>query len=199
MLSLIVPTKGRPDGVARLLKSIDVPCGVMLYAVQESDIPTNVSVINELLSIEICYGNGSVVSRCNEAAKKAHNDLAVICDDMEFLPGALSKALEDIEPGRVTGFLTANIPDAVPVLFYARDYYKDKDTLLNPAYQHFFVDQEAMEVAIDAGKFTLVTDYPLLNHYHPGFGGVADGTHSSGRSAKWNHDNEIYSRRLLHR
>lgn len=198
MFSLIVPTKGRPDGVARLLKSIDIPCAVMLCATCNDDLPSNLYVLNEFLSIDIRISGDPVVKSFNDAAMYAHNTIAVICDDMEFLPGALAKALNDVRPDHVTGFRTANIPDAIPIPFIGIDYYKRVGRLADPAYKHFFWDEEIIEQSKLVGKYTFVRDYALLNHYHPSAGGVADKTFRDGRTEKWQHDKQVYDSRVLH-
>jgi hypothetical protein len=198
MFSLIVPTKGRPDGVARLLKSIDIPCAVMLCATCNEDLPNNLYVLNEFLSIDIRISSDSVVKSFNDAAMYAHNTIAVICDDMEFLPGALSKALSDVKSDYVTGFMTANISDAVPIPFVGLEYYKQVGRLADPEYKHFFWDEEIVELADSVGRYKFVSEYPLLNHYHPSVGGTADKTFREGRTEKWQHDKQVYDSRLLH-
>lgn len=198
MFSLIVPTKGRPSSLERLLRSIDIPCEVLIYATSQIDLPKDISFINGLLNVEVFFGNETVVQASNYCATRANCNMAVICDDMEFLSGALSKAMADVKNDIVTAFKAENMPDNLPILFYGIEYYKKRDYLVFPEYKHFFCDEEEMIVAKHSGKLRIVTDYFLLRHYHPSVTKIEDETHSYKRGEKWEHDQKLFSSRVLH-
>lgn len=194
MISVIIPTKGRPSQLLRCVKSIDVPAEFIIIADCVNDVHPDVQSVSQVI-----FSRDTIVPKMNFGATLAKYDMLFVSDDCEFLPGMLQKLL-DFAGGKtgVIGFKTANMLDSAESSFLiTQDYYK-KYGLFNKEYKHFFADTQFKQEAEERNAITY-SGLAVHNHYHPSVTKVEDDTHRYMRGERWAHDNDVYNSWILHR
>lgn len=206
MLSILIPTKGRPEKLERCIKSIDVGCEILVMATKESDVPANVL---KDWRVDVYYDDTlSVIDSQNVLASNAKYDLLPISDDIEFDPGSIQRAKDTLYDQNlgfmgngVAAFHVRNMECAdYAYMLVGQKFYVDVlgCKLFHGGYKHFYADQELGDKAKSRSKFVYCLDATIVN-YHPKAGYQEDETHKYQRSEKIAHDEELYNRRILHR
>lgn len=197
MISVLIPTKGRPKRLKQCVNSIDADCEILVLATTESDVDFDDTRMSVSFNPDL-----SVVQAQNYLASIAEFDLVPTCDDVEYYPGALQNAQKMLNQkfsgNGVIGFSVTNMKcndDAF--MMVGRQWY-DCYGLFNPAYEHFYADTELGNKAKSAGKFSICPNAKMKN-YHPFVTGQEDETHRFRRAEKLAHDEQVYRSRILHR
>lgn len=193
MISVLIPTKGRAQSLQRCIKSIDVPARVIVTAHSLSDIA-------EVKGIDVFQVDSSlsVIGAQIASFSKAEGDVIVCCDDVEFMPGAISKAQSLLGNG-VVGFNQINVPGGSPYAFMLiSEAYHKEFGFLHSGYKHFYADTEYGELVQERGRFIFGADCHV-KHYHPCVTKVEDATHLCGRDYKLEHDSKLYALRKANR
>lgn len=199
MISVLIPTKGRPEKLARCIASIDANCEILILAHSQSDVPLSVSQDSRV--IIFFDSNMMPVEACNYLASMAEGHLLPTGDDVEYLPNALQIAefeLDSMFGGcGVIGMSVINMDcndDAF--MLVGRSFYNDVlgEELFHKEYQHFYADTELGRLAKKLNRFIPCKEAQMIN-YHPSSGCKADATHSEGRLEKIEHDRKIYEAR----
>lgn len=192
MISILIPTKGRPESLKRCIKSIDVPAKVIVVASHLSDI-FGVEVKDFIVDSSL-----NPVQAQLEAYKKAEGHILIACDDIEFMPGAIQKALDMLGDG-IVGFNQINIPGGSQYAFMLiSEAYHKEFGYFHKHYKHFFADTEYGEQAKERGRFKFGAECHV-KHYHPSATKQPDATHNNNRMDKLSHDMELYELRKAHR
>lgn len=205
MLSILIPTKGRPEKLEQCVKSIDVQCRIMILATKEEDIPY--AVRRDPRAVWIINPNLSVIEAQILMAQLSLGDIIPISDDITFDAGSISKAesvLYDPQVGLcgdgVVGFKVRNMEcKDYAYCLVGRKFLSQtlRGKLYHDGYKHFFADQELGDVAKRERKFRVAHDATIFN-YHPIAGFPEDATHTDGRGEKLAHDEQVYRSRILH-
>jgi hypothetical protein len=205
MISVLIPTKGRPEKLERCVKSIDVGCEILILATKPEDVS---EFTRKDWRVDIYIDETlSVIEAQNVLAEHAKYDLLPISDDIEFDPGSIERAINVLydENFRFMGngvcaFHVRNMECAdYAYMLVGQKFYVDvlKCILFPGGYKHFYADQELGDKAKSLSKFCYCLDATIVN-YHPNAGYKEDETHKYQRSEKIAHDEELYNRRLLH-
>lgn len=204
MVSILIPTKGRPEKLERCIRSIDVYCEILVLATAESDITP---FIDQDSRVQVFFDFDkklSVVACQNELADRARFNLLPLSDDIEFDKGSIQKAIDAIDEkfdgDGVVAFHVRNMQcndDAF--LLVGKKFYEEtlKRELFHSGYKHFYADTELGKIAKHAKKFFHCNEATMIN-YHPNAGFQEDATHQDRRGEKIIHDEELYRRRVLH-
>lgn len=189
MVNILIPTKGRAQSLQRCINSIDIKANVIVTASGLMD-------MNDVRGINVFQVNSSlsVIGAQIASFGMANGDVLICCDDIEFMPGALSKAVSLLGNG-VVGFNQINVPGGSPYAFMLiSEAYHKEFGFLHSGYKHFYADAEYGEMAQERGRFIFGADCHV-KHYHPVVTKVEDATHLCGRDSKLEHDRELYDLR----
>lgn len=196
-MTVMIPTKGRPEKLLRCVMSIDFEVDIVILATCKDDVPEKVFnhakvYINKDLTVPQAF---------NFLASQVDGDLIMGSDDVEYESGyfkAVEKMFNELGRDCVLGTVVSNMvcnEDAFQAIGSEfRKRFKDK--LYCEEYKHFYIDTEMGDFARKLNKFFICPDARLKN-YHPVSGEPADKTHSEGRNEKLSHDRELYERRKL--
>jgi glycosyltransferase involved in cell wall biosynthesis len=205
MLSVLIPTKGRPEKLEKCVKSIDVGCEILILATKEDDV-SEFTRKDWRVSVYIAP-QFSIIEAQNFLAEQAKYDLLPISDDIEFDAGSIQKALNVLYDENlgfmgngVAAFHVRNMDCAdYAYMLVGQKFYVDvlKEVLFAGGYKHFYADQELGNKAKKRSKFCYCMDATIFN-YHPNAGYQQDETHKHLRSEKIAHDEQLYHDRLLH-
>lgn len=189
-MTVLIPTKGRPDKLLRCVKSIPANIHVAIHATCASDIHPEVA---ERINTSISFGCENVVQSFNLLADRTHGNVFLANDDVEFLDGCFSTAFSALRSDyHMVGIHVANMKcndDAFALV--GRMLINERGFLFNPRFLHFFSDTELGSYAKSRGLFSVCRDAKIINH-HPQFSGEYDSTHSTGRREKWLHDKAVW-------
>ena len=191
MVTVIIPTKGRPGKLLRCIQSIPPHVNIAVHATCHSDIPDSAR------QLDVSFGNEGVVQSFNLLADRLTGDVLPACDDVEFMPGCI-EALEHALLGRdgdaVVGSHVVNRKhNEDAFVLVGRKIIRERGYLFYPEFRHFFIDFELGSYARSSGRF-LFNPSSQLVHHHPEVSGEYDTTHSNGRMDKWRHDKSVWDR-----
>lgn len=201
MISLLCPTRGRPE-----------KCGRMIDSARDTS-TQNVSVILSVVEQdEALYSEQYVSSdivlpdwmptahKWNLLARKAleFSDAKLFmlgADDMIFDTSGWDKALIDHYNAlenkiHVYSLRDSRDPDGTPHPIVTREYIEAMGYFLPPIFLHWYVDSWTVEIAKASNCFTHLKDF-LLIHDKPSDIGKPDETHNRIRVAGW-HDRDRY-------
>jgi glycosyltransferase involved in cell wall biosynthesis len=177
-LVIIIPTKDRPQNVARVLASIreTTPDARVLFVVEPSDEATHRAV--EAEGGEMLVVHGGYAKKINRAVQATTEPLIFQgADDLIFHPGWFEAARGRLTEG--IGVVGTNDLALKRVMagvhsthaLITRDYAK-RGTIDNPArllhegYWHECVDEEFVETAMARNAFAHAAD-SIVEHIHP--------------------------------
>lgn len=198
MITITIPTKGRPDRLLKCVESIDIPCSIIIVATEPDDIPKDNEAFIAKVDLIDYKPDMSVVEAqiyAGNIAHKAGNHVLPIADDIEFLPGSLREAEKALNDD-VVGLNVVNM-EATDTAFMliSHDYY-GRCGGFNAGYRHFYADTEFGNLAKARGKFKICKEAKIL-HYHPAAGYHEDATHRwARRNNIWKKDDELYNKRI---
>jgi hypothetical protein len=205
MLSILIPTKGRPEKLERCVKSIDVDCEILIMATKEDDVSEYVR--NDKRVDIYIDPTLSIIESQNILANIAEYDLLPITDDIEFDKGSIQNAINVLYDNNfrfhgngVCAFHVRNMECAdYAYMLVGRKFFDEVlgEVLFEGGYKHFYADQELGDKAKKRSKFCYCMDATILN-YHPSAGYAEDETHKHLRSEKLSHDEKLYSDRVLY-
>lgn len=196
MISILIPTKGRPDRLKACVESIDIPCEILVLATCANDVPTSI-----LGRVDVFYDSTlTIIQAQNLLASEARGHVLPICDDVEFDPGSLAileEAIRYTQGWSAFGLNVTNMDHSkYGFMCIGRRLFIDemKGILFHKGYKHFYADTELGEMLEDAKHYKFLEDC-TLNHYHPTSGSKKDKTHTDGRTDKLQHDSSLYRKR----
>lgn len=182
MISLLCPTRGRPEQFKRMCDSAKATagCEIEILAVsngKDTYVPT---VTPDLPTVHIW----------NALAQIAKGDLLMLCaDDVIFSTPEWGKAL--LESYRsltnkihVWSLLDSRDENGTPHPIVSREYFNSLGYFLPPIFLHWYVDTWTVEIAKANNCFTHMKDY-LLIHDKPSDKGMGDHTHHHIRRMGW--------------
>lgn len=193
-VSVLIPTKGRPQKLLRCIRSLPSHIEIMIHATCPEDLPSE-NTLPEGCALNISYGSETVVESFNLLAARCSGAVVIGSDDAEFLPGCIESAefmLQNTSPRHLIGMNVVNMrcnPDAFALV--GRALIEERGFLFNPRFIHFFSDTELGMYARSRNLFVQSLDSKLKN-YHPSFSGEYDQTHHFRRREKWIHDKAIW-------
>ena len=195
MVSVLIPTKGRPEKLARCVNSINACCEILILATSPNDIAQQ-TLDDERVTI---YYDAklSVIQAQNFLASKAKYNLMPTSDHVEYMFDSITEARKmlysEFDGYGVVGFNVVNMrANNDAFVLVGREWY-EKRGLFNPEYQHFYADTELGDYAKALGKFK-VCELARMKNYHPSCGVEADATHNEKRSEKLEHDRLVYEK-----
>ena len=199
MITITIPTTGRPERLKNCIESIDYPADIRIGCRYPADLS------DEIGNASVLYTENNIVDVQNTLAASARTDSYIlpISDDIVFEKGAIKKAvdfLDSIFPDSdgIVGFNVDNLKSS-PYCFMliGQKFFNDtlKRKLFHDGYEHFFADTELGEAANAAGKFYLCCD-ANITHFHPSSGAEKDETHKRNRLKKWERDSATYRSRV---
>lgn len=205
MISILIPTKGRPEKLERCVKSVDIYCEIWILATKPEDVPHDVMIDSR---VKVFFDeNMTIIQAQNFLASKATGHILPITDDIVFDRGSIDAALDilycsffNFDGDGIVGFHVKNMNCAdYAYMLVGKRFYNEtlKGELFHSGYEHFFADQELSEIAKKRKKFVVCLDATIKN-YHPNAGFQEDETHRYRRGEKLAHDQELYRRRVLH-
>ena len=200
MISVLVPTRNRPDGVNQLMNSAYATAvgDVEFVVYVDDDDPTRDTVVNlvEAYSGKVIVGPRVVLSEMwNRCAERATYDVMMHCgDDIIFR----SQGWDDLVLGEFNKF------DDKILLVYGRDGFQDEKLgthsfihrnwvnvvgyFVPPYFSSDYNDTWLNDVAVALGRRVYVPEI-YTEHMHPAAGkGVLDQTHQE-RLARHTRDN----------
>ena len=196
MITVLIPTKGRPESLVRCVRSIPPQYGFVIVATCGEDVPSEVIEMPHVYKRIMYSPTWTIIEAQINAAKAAIGHIIPAADDVEFLPGCIESA-EKVLNKNVVGLNVVNMPHSrYGFMLIDREYITQNDFFC-PDYKHFFADTEFGGNAERDGRFIFCKE-ARMNHYHPSATGKADKTHSEGRNEKLSHDEQVYCRRVLH-
>ena len=203
MISVIVPTRSRPEKLERMVSSLDIECEVLIVPTFKTDVTNKVISDSRVHIVEMDQAH-TVVQAFNLMAEQAKYDIVTASDDLEFMPNSLMQAKHELYDKfngcGVVGFSTVNMQsndDAFVIVGQSFFNIHLNKVLWHPEYLHFYGDTELGRKAKKLGLFKL-SDTALIINHHPSSGERADETHNHNRTEKLAHDEQVYRRRILH-
>lgn len=185
-MTVLIPTKGRPQKLLRCVRSIPASINVAIHATCDSDIHPEV-LMRERASIS--FGPENVVQSFNLLAGRTHGNIVLANDDIEFVYGCFDAAWSALKSDyHMVGLHVENMrcnEDAFALV--GREIIKERGFLFDPRFEHFFSDTELGRYTKSRGLFSVCKEARIINH-HPSFSGEYDDTHSNGRREKWLRD-----------
>ena len=213
MITITIPTTGRPQRLYDCLKSIaDEPDIEIKIGCRNIGVDIPLAVLRKCepfnkLNISMSASDLSIIEIQNYLAMTASlkSDILPIADDVIFQPGAISaarKAMSEEFPdyNGIIGFNIINLPKGQASLYafmlIGRKFFSEhlNRTIFYPEYKHFYADIELGEAAEKIGKFYFCEEARVI-HYHPVAGYPQDETYRRNRQSKWAHDNKLYQSR----
>lgn len=195
MISVLIPTKGRPDKLARCVNSINACCEILILATSPEDISQQ-TLDDE--RVKIYYDDTlSVIQAQNFLASRAKYNIMPISDHVEYMPDSITEARKTLYSKfngyGIVGFNVVNLKanDDAFVLV-GREWY-DKNGLYCPEYHHFYADTELGDTAKKMMRFAFCEKAVMTSQVD------RDATHNYRRMEKLSHDEQVYRNRLLHR
>lgn len=206
LITITIPTTGRPDKLSQCLKSIDYKdTFIRIGAVSIEDV--NLSDVSEMDNVSIIFNSSSIVEMQNDLAFASPDASHILAasDDIEFLPGAIRTAKECLlkvfpDGDGCVGLNIVNMEekDRSPYAFMlvGAKFFNERlhRELFYPRYKHFYADTELGLYACSLGRFVFCYDARVI-HHHPATGAPADKTHLYNRTGKWEHDNKLFNER----
>jgi hypothetical protein len=195
MISVLIPTKGRPDKLARCVNSINACCEILILATSPEDISQQ-TLDDERVTIYY-DGNLSVIQAQNFLASKSKYNIMPTSDHTEYMFDSITEARKllysEFDGYGVVGFNVINV-DANDDAFVlvGREWY-ERHGLYCPEYQHFYADTELGDTAKKMMRFAFCENAVINSHVEH------DATHNYRRMEKLAHDEQVYRNRLLHR
>lgn len=199
MISLICPTRSRPDKLKRMwqsaLKTAVYPEKLFLHmGIDQDEVPLYSAVgLKEQYKAYIMQDWG-VVHSINmmsiEALKSDARLFMIACDDTIFAtPGwdeALINHYNALENKiHVYSMRDSRDPDGTPHPVLTREYITAMGYLYPPLFLHWYVDSWTAEIAKSCGVFTHLKDFELI-HDKPSDYGQLDSTYKRVRNRGWN-------------
>ena len=207
MITITLPTTGRPERVANFFNSIDYKDDFRLKIgcrVVREDMPLRLINGDHKANVEVQEFDEDVVGVQNVLAASSSecSHILPISDDIVFHEGALSNAIEALDQyfpdgDGVIGFCTSNFKSSPYAFMLVGNTFFNKRLkrqLFHSSYKHFFADTELGRFAEKMNKF-LLCEYAKINHYHPVAGFPKDETHVRNRKEKWEHDRRVFIER----
>ena len=193
-VSVLIPTKGRPQKLLRCIRSLPAHVRIMIHATCREDLPS-ASDLPKGHAFDISYGTETVVESFNLLAARCSGAVVIGSDDAEFLPGCIEAAesmLLDTSPRHLIGMNVVNMPcNPDAFVLVGRALIEERGYLFYPKFFHFFSDTELGGYA-RARKLFIQSPNAKLKNYHPSISGEYDHTHQFRRSEKWVHDKAIW-------
>lgn len=200
MISILVPSKGRPAYCKRMLESVGhtVECdGRVMLALDRRD----TDLYQEYVPCDLIVPDGlPTVHKWNLLAKKAmeyssHNLFMLGADDIIFSTSGWDKAIIDHYNAlenkiHVYSLCDSRDPSGTPHPIVTREYIEAMGYFLPPIFLHWYVDTWTVEIAKANDCFTHMKDY-LLVHDKPSDSGQSDETHNGIRRMGW-HERDKY-------
>ena len=163
MISLLIPTKGRPDKLQQCIKSIDIDCEIFVMATCPSD------VTHEVLNRATVHFNSNltVIQSQNILASICNGSPFPICDDVEFDPGSLSLLDDMLSATQEWKAFGANVTNmnhskygfmCIGKKLFEHELNKK---LFFPKYKHFYADTELGERLDIGGHYAFAEDVTM--------------------------------------
>lgn len=205
MISLICPTRGRPEMCKRMVASaransyskIEVLLGIggedTENTFKENYYGYDITGIDQT----ILTGTFPVVYVVNDLARWANGDIIFLAgDDTVFATPGWDKAIQDhydalVNKIHVYSLLDSRGENGTPHPAATRQYVKAMGYFYTPIFNHFYPDTWLVDIAKSNGCFTHLKDY-LLIHDKPSDKGIQDETFKRVRASGWlNRDQKV--------
>lgn len=208
MITITIPTTGRPQRLNKCVKSINyygkVQVNIGCRSIHD-DVPEFFKTKEGFrISFDFIESDKHIVPLQNELGAMApeHSHVLPASDDIEFEKDALIIAAERLQKkfpdyDGIIGLHISNMDSANGspygfMLVGSKFFNKRlKRQLFFPKYRHFYADTELGEYARALGRFQECPEARVI-HHHPCTGVRPDATHLNGRQAKWTHDNKLF-------
>lgn len=208
MITIICPTRGRPELCKRMVESalstaegkINIYLGI---AGGTNEIYDNIK--NEVQKFSV--GELPTVAVSNFLADCCINNtssklLAMIGDDVIFSTKGWDTALlahyNKLENKQhVYSFLDSRSNEGTPHPIVTREYVETMGYFMPPLFLHWFADTWTVDIAKYAGCFTHLKDF-LLVHDKPSDRGVSDATHNRIRDMGWHYRDSYVATKCRH-
>lgn len=186
MISLICPTRGRPDQFARMMRSVR----------STSSTPVNIITASngdpgcDLYAVNFFPLDTPTVFMWNTMAQKTNDDLIMLAsDDIVFsTPGWDEAILNHYKSlhnkAHVYALQDSRDKDGTPHPVVTREYMEAMGYFLPPLFLHWFVDSWTVSIAKANGCFTHMREFELI-HDKPSDSGKSDETHKHIRNMGW--------------
>jgi glycosyltransferase involved in cell wall biosynthesis len=213
VISILVPTLGRPQALPPLLESVRIATPVSSYEVlfvcDDDDAETH-RTIHSIGGFDhrIVVANGTYPQKTNAGYRAAEGELILpTADDVRFHPGWYAEALKMFSKRIMVVGTNDLAPEqdgtniTMPII--RRSYIEDPGCTVDEAgvvfsehYHHNFVETEVWQLATYRG----VAKYAkrsVIEHLHPDWGKrEEDATDAKGCRTNWDADLELYRERM---
>lgn len=191
MISVLIPTKGRPKKLQRCLDSIPSHIHVAIHATSNGDIPEK-----NHPNTSITIGPENIVQSFNLLAYRTATPFVLpATDDVKFSTGYFDhlQTFADSNPEAliIGSHVTNRKHNNDTFMLVSRVAINERGFLFDPRFEHFFVDSELGLWAKQRSSFQFCKD-ATLEHFHPEISGEFDATHNHRRMDKWRHDKAIW-------
>jgi hypothetical protein len=210
MISLLCPTRGRPEQCKRMIESVAKTASGninIFVCIQEEEIEKYSFLKTERF---VSFGKATVfpflmldaptvhkwnelylnaIRKYNNIKENADKLFMLAADDIIFDTPGWDKALIDHYNSlenkiHVYSLRDSRDPDGTPHPIFSREYIDALGYFLPPIFLHFYCDTWSVEVAKANNCFTHLKDY-LLIHDKPSDTGKPDETHKRIRNMGW--------------
>lgn len=208
MISILCPSRGRPDKARKMAQSIldtaDGQFDIKLY-LDASD-PQYASYKANFMdwppsigyNVSEIDGKDQPTNKSwNEMAKDAYGDLLMVCgDDVEFKTKGWDTKLKEAAAQFPDGYAILSVndgrggADSHPHPIYTRKMYEALGYVMHPAWMHWYGDSWAAELGKRLGRHIWVGDV-LVEHQKPSDQGIFDDTHKRIRNG-WMQEREKF-------
>ena len=201
MMTVMIPTKNRPDKLAVCLRSIPDWVAVSIVATKSDDLPIEAKNKKRVHTSVLIAPDMTVPKAFNHMASTSMGDVIMSSDDVEYEEDAFDIVQasfctygHDIVFGMHVINMECN-EDAFQCVGVTFKF--EHAPLYCEEYHHFYIDTEVGDKAKALGKFIYLKQARLKN-FHPSSGYPADETHTHLRLEKLSHDTRVYEERKLH-
>jgi glycosyltransferase involved in cell wall biosynthesis len=212
IVSILIPTLGRPESLPPLIRSVrdTTPrdCYEIIFVVDHGDVPTY--QVLRPYDVRVVVADGTYPQKINMGFDESVGDLILpTADDVRFHDDWYDEALallsrrvmvvgtNDLSPAAEEG--TTNV--TMPII--RRSYVEGQGCVLNEpgvifheGYHHNFVETEIWKLARCRGvaKFAKRS---IIEHLHPDWGKRdEDSTDERGHRANWDEDLDLFRERM---
>jgi len=210
-IAIIIPTRGRPERVAKLLDNIEKTTTepyAVYFGVDPDDIATKAAckALNANMVINATPSKyGPTINNCYH--KTAEPFLMLAADDVEFTKGWDTDMLKVMENpkigivGHIDNWPISKTGKHGSHLLVRRSYIQthsgvedEPDVIYSSAYNHYNTDIETEQTAMKRGAFAMSD--ALIHHHHWCNGeAVKDETYTVAQRDNMRHDNDVYNQR----